>query len=82
MSEQKTNYMAELDRWTQSPVIAPLEEFDPLADGANVGGFEALVERIKKAIREKVRESYGNGLKAQAKPARKEWHSYAKAQTR
>ena len=62
MSEQKSNYMAQLNAWSNEHVIAPLLDY----------GVEAI-EGVQKAIREKVLESYKNGLKAgAAKPARKE----------
>ena len=58
MSEQKTNYMQELDRWTEMTII------EPLADVGDEDLYLQLVEQIKKGIREKVLESYRNGLKA------------------
>jgi hypothetical protein len=62
MSEQKTNFMATLDEWTQRSVI------DILADaygrsGAEVVGPNAEAE-VKRAIRAKVLESYRNGQAA------------------
>ena len=56
----------------------------PLIDPKNEENFDPVAEQVKKAIREKVLDSYHNGLKAsgQKPPARKEWRSYAKAQTR
>lgn len=51
MSEE--NYMARLDAWSNEHVIAPL-----LDNGADA------IEGAQKAIREKVLESYRNGLKA------------------
>jgi hypothetical protein len=79
MSEQKTNYMAALDAWTDEVII------EPLADNGFVAGVETSLQ-IRRAIREKVLESYKNGLKAGAvkatsQPARKET-SHAQAQTR
>jgi hypothetical protein len=72
MSEQKS-FMQALDAWTDEAVI------EPLVDG---GGVEAQIE-VRRAIREKVLESYRNGQAAGGKaPARKEWRRYAKAQTR
>ena len=79
MSEQKINYMAELDAWTESNVLAPLlwtgEEGQPedLSDDT--------LEQVKHEIREKVRESYKNGLRSGAGAVRKE-QRYAQAKTR
>jgi hypothetical protein len=60
MSEQKTNYMQELDRWTEATII------EPLADVGDEDLYLQLVEEIKKGIREKVLESYRNGQQAGA----------------
>ena len=60
MSEQKTNYMQELDRWTEMTII------EPLADVGDEDLYLQLVEQIKKGIREKVLESYRNGQGAGA----------------
>jgi hypothetical protein len=77
MSEPKT-FMQRLDEWTQASVIDVLQQ-------ANAGGdrmdYARAVQAVKKAIREKVLESYRNGQAAEIKPARKE-QSYAKTQTR
>ena len=56
MSEQQESrsFMLKLDDWTDEAVIAPL------LDG---GGLEAQLE-VRKAIREKVLESYRNGQQA------------------
>jgi hypothetical protein len=54
MSKQKKNYMTQLDAWSNEIVVAPLLD----------NGVEAI-ERVQKAIREKVLESYRNGMKAQ-----------------
>ena len=87
MSEQKLTYMQQLDAWTDANVVTPLYEADPYEPdslaGGNVSEFQTAVETVKRAIREKVRESYCNGLKAAGqKPARKEPKGYAQAQTR
>ena len=58
--------MQELDRWTEATVITPLAAAD------QAGEWDAAVDSVKKAIRQKALESYRNGLKAQAKPVRKE----------
>jgi hypothetical protein len=80
MSEQKINYMAQLDAWTESNVLAPLlwngedeEESEDLSDDT--------LERVKHDIREKVRESYKNGLRSGAGAVRKE-QRYAQAKNR
>src|SRR5579864_3894995 len=53
MSEQKqeSSFMQELDRWTESTIIGPL--FASETDGAD---WEPAIERVKKAIRQKVLE--------------------------
>jgi len=63
MSEQKVSFMQQLDNWTDEAVIAPL------VDG---GGVEAQLQ-VRKAIREKVLESYRNGCKAGAGHVRGEY---------
>lgn len=60
MSESR-NYMAELDSWSEQQIIAPL------ADAYTHGPEEVIVrakELAKRAIREKVLESYHNGQNA------------------
>ena len=71
-SENKSGYMAELDQWTQSVVIDPL--YQDWGDVQNAPDRSVedecqehllnTVAEIKKAIREKVLESYRNGQKA------------------
>ena len=57
MSEQKrTSFMEELDQWTESTVIGPL-----FASEVNGEDWEPAIERVKKAVRQKVLESYRNG---------------------
>jgi hypothetical protein len=61
MSEARTNYMASLDEWSEEQIIAPL------ADAYTHGPEEVIVrarELAKRAIREKVLESYHNGQNA------------------
>lgn len=61
MSEQRTNYMASLDQWSEEVVIALI------ADAYTHGPEEVIVrarELAKRAIREKVLESYHNGQNA------------------
>jgi len=53
--------MRELDRWTETTVINPLE--GAIMD-ADQKGYEETVERIQRAVRQKVLESYRNGQKA------------------
>jgi len=59
MSEQKQSFMQQLDNWTQSSVIDALYNSDPIE-----GNWDESVAQVKKAIREKVLESYRNGLGA------------------
>ena len=54
--KQKSSFMQELDLWTESTIIGPL--FASETDGED---WEPAIERVKKAIRHKVLESYRNG---------------------
>ena len=66
MSEQKqSSFMQELDRWTESTIIGPL--FASETDGED---WEPAIERVKKAVRQKVLESYRNGQVAGPRVAR------------
>jgi hypothetical protein len=76
MSEQgkPKSYMQQLDDWAEVEVIGPLInplQADPSQD------HEATVAQVKKAIREKVLESYHNGQAAAPAKAYKR-PSYAK----
>jgi hypothetical protein len=79
MSEQKINYMAQLDAWTESNVLAPLlwtgeeGETEELSDDT--------LQRVKQGIRQKVLESYKNGLRSGTGAVRKE-QRHAQTQTR
>jgi hypothetical protein len=55
MSEQEKarNFMQELDLWSEANIIGPL-----FASETNPDEWESSVERVKKAIRTKVLESY------------------------
>ena len=71
--------MTALDAWTEANVLAPL-----LWNGDEGESEELLddtLERVKHDIREKVRESYKNGLRSGAGAVRKE-QRYAQAKTR
>ena len=61
MSEQKISFMQQLDAWTQTNVIDALHEAITDGDGDDC---DAASDAVKKAIREKVLESYHNGQKA------------------
>ncbi|HEU0144757.1 MAG TPA: hypothetical protein VFQ47_08215 [Nitrososphaera sp.] len=58
--------MSELDEWTTDQVIRPLNEFwKAKGEGAlDVAGLSRTTSLIRKAIREKVLESYHNGQNA------------------
>ena len=61
MSEDKSGYMATLDAWSDKSII------EPLADAYLNGPEEVIIraqELARKAIREKVLESYRNGQNA------------------
>jgi len=61
MSEQETtqSFMQQLDQWTDANVIGTLNNSDPIE-----GDWNESVEQVKKAIRQKVLESYRNGQAA------------------
>lgn len=75
MSEQKLSFFEELDHWTDANVIAP-------AFNATQDDWEPAVAQVKKAIREKVRESYHNGQAAGPRPPVRRERGYAQAQAR
>ena len=77
MSEQKTNFMHELDLWIDANVIGPLVvNGDPFEDEEDT---QATIERVKKAIRTKVLESYRNGQGVKATPpARRQGGRYGR----
>jgi len=60
--------MAGLDQWTESYVVNPLI-YAHAEDGEK--GWRRCTEEIKRAIRDKVLESYRNGQAAGPSPARK-----------
>ena len=65
MSEEKQpSYMQQLDGWTRSTIINPLEE------AAGLQLDRPTVECVFKAVREKTLESFRNGLKAKDRPAK------------
>lgn len=72
MSEQKTNYMQELGGWIDANVIRPLLDPHLAAYPSELEAFKPEIAKVKKALREKVLQSYRNGRKAGARPARKE----------
>ncbi len=60
MSEQKPkSFMQELDEWSEENIFGPLFGIDP-----NQDDWESVEAQVKKAIREKVLDSYHNGQKA------------------
>jgi hypothetical protein len=79
--QKPAGFMAELDEWTQNTLIAPLhdawQEVENAPDEPYMQKAQhallAVVLAVKKAVREKVLESYRNGQKAgprEAKPRR------------
>ena len=59
MSEEQkksSSYMQQLDAWIDGNVVFPLMQTEPEA-----GSWEETVAKVKKAIREKVLQSYKNG---------------------
>ena len=68
MQEEKTNYMTILDQWVDASVIAPL------ADAYQHGPEETIVNAknyVRRAIKEKVLESYHNGQKARPRASQR-----------
>ena len=64
MSEQKkSSFMQELDLWTEANVIGPVFQVasEPTSEDEKV---TAAIEAVKRAIRQKVLESYRNGQQA------------------
>ena len=57
--KQKSSFMEELDGWTESTIIGPL-----FASETDQEDWEPAIERVKKAIRQKVLDSYRNGQAA------------------
>ena len=78
MSEQKS-FMQLLDEWTNATVIVPLTR---AVQEQDEDLYHTVTAGVEKAIREKVLESYRNGLKAQPRkpaPGRKELNHAGKA---
>lgn len=77
MSEQRANYMSELDEWTTDQVIRPLNEFWKAkgGDALDIEGLSRTTSLIRKAIREKVLESYHNGQNARPRGFQKPWRA-------
>lgn len=65
-SEQKTNYMQELDDWIDENVLDPMVEASS-PDAAD-GALEETGELVRTGIKNKVLESYRNGQAAGQKP--------------
>jgi hypothetical protein len=63
MSEQKRSFMEELDLWSDANVVGPISSADHLGPR-----WPEIVEQVKKAIRQKVLDSYrnGQGVRSQA----------------
>ena len=71
MSEKKQSFMQELDLWTEANIVAQL-----VSDGDEQEEVtDQTVAQVKHAIREKVLESYKNGLRAGTGAVRKEIQS-------
>jgi hypothetical protein len=57
--------MQELNLWSEANIIGPLYNTD-----LNQEDWGPTVEEVKRAIREKVLESFKNGLKAKDRPVK------------
>ena len=71
MAEQKPRYMQQLDEWTQESIIDPLYKgwatVENAPDEVREESQAELTEvalTVKKAVRERVLQSYRNGQKA------------------
>ena len=66
MSEQKqSGFMQELDAWIDANVVHPLVEADRYEPvGSATSELMLAVDVVKRAIRQKVLESYRNGQQA------------------
>ncbi len=82
MTEQTQRFMQQLDDWTQGTIINKL--LDAAADWREARDHELseqesdkilddVTAEIKKAVREKVLDSYRNGQKAGPQRERREW---------
>ena len=65
--------MAELDLWSDANEVGPLFTAARDYDEQQSYDWENTVERVHKAIREKVLESYRNGQKGPKPSGRKAW---------
>jgi hypothetical protein len=71
MSEEKESYMQQLDAWTDEVVVNPLLRPHFLEEDLEQGlaDCDKEITQVKRAIRQKVLESYRNGQAAgPAKP--------------
>jgi hypothetical protein len=69
MSEQQTkpkSFMEELDQWIDDEVF---EKLYVIWGASQDGDMTATAESVKKAIKQKVLDSYHNGLRAAQRPA-------------
>ena len=71
MAEQKLRYMQQLDEWTQEIIIDPLyKAWDAVENAPDEVREESQAEltevalTVKKAVRERVLQSYRNGQKS------------------
>lgn len=72
MKPAPTNYMGQLDQWVDEAVIQPLfavwqGQRETEHDEISYKGVELTTYGVRRAIREKVLESYHNGQKARPK---------------
>ena len=76
-SKQPSGYMQQLDQWIDEQVIEPLFEVwetrervvgDPEDEASVEKEVEQTVTVVRKALREKILESYHNGQAARPKP--------------
>ena len=64
MSEQKPkSFMQELDLWSEATIIGPILQVASDPSSKDEEGAKAI-EAVKRAIRQKVLESYRNGQQA------------------
>jgi hypothetical protein len=74
MSEQKKpSFMQELDLWCEATVIGPIMQVSSDPTSEDEEGAKAI-ETVKRAVRQKVLESYRNGQQAGPRPGKGRRH--------
>lgn len=69
--EKQKGFMAELDHWTEENIFGPLLTSGDEGEPEEIS--EKILDMVKFVIRDKVLESYKNGLRAGAGQVRREF---------